>query len=216
MQPEIIDDYRARFREAPFGVWSTCPTEPADQTLRFFSDRRGVCQVARRLGGGIIHFEWQHHEECCLRIRRIDPRTGLPKSPNEWLFLRYDFDYVELRDNDAVVMRLIEFGRLKEFAGPLYFHGSAEKGSEELLEEEPGPRPEPLSEQLHGRMLIALFIAGMIVGLGIVVAEALGEDVDPLVFWLGGIGLFVFLYYLLSRPRRPKHSAEDDYIREQE
>jgi hypothetical protein len=216
MPPDIVTEYRERFRDAPYGVWSTCPTAPADQTIRFFNDKRGVCHIAKRLGGGIIHFEWQAHEECCLRIRRIDPRTGLPKDSDEWLFLRYEFDCVLLDDGDEVVMRMLEFGRLKNFAEPLYFHGQAVPHVEELVDEEPGPRPDTLVEQLHGRMLIALFITGMIVGLGLVAAGEMKAEVDPLVYIFGGIGLFAFLYYLMSRRPKSKSAVEDDYIREQE
>jgi hypothetical protein len=216
MQPDIVNDYRERFRDAPFGVWSTCATTPAEQTIRFFEDRRGVCHIARRLGGGVIHFEWQPHQDCCLRIRRIDPRTGLPKDSDEWLFLRYDFEYVLFRDSDAVIMRMLEFGRLKDFPEPLYFHGRAGNRPDELMDEEPGPRPESLSEQMHGRLLIALFIAGMIVGLGLFIAGEAKAEVDPLVYVIGGVALFAFLYYVMSQPRRPKPAAEDDYVREQE
>jgi hypothetical protein len=216
MQSELVEDFRERFRDAPYGVWSTCATAPADQTIRFFNDRRGVCHIAKRLGGGVIHFEWQPHEECCLRIRRIDPRTALPKGSDEWLFLRYEFDHVSLRDGDAVVMRMLEFGRLNNFAEPLYFHGQAVPHADELIDEEPGPRPESVAEQLHGRLLIAVFITGMIVGIGLFAAGEMQADVHPLVYLFGGIGLFFFLYFLMSRPARRKPAPEDEYIREQE
>lgn len=216
MPRDSVHDYRDRFREVPHGVWSTCADAPADQILRFYGNRKGVCHIARRLGGGIIHFEWQPHEECCLRVRRIDPRTGLPKDREEWLFFRYEFHYAETADGDAVAMRMLEFGRLENFPEPLFFHGPATESNEELVEEEPGLKPEPLGEQLHGRMLIALFIAGMVVGLGLVVAGEMQEDVHPLVYVFGGFGLFLFLWYLLSRPPRPKPVPEDEYVREKE
>ena len=216
MQLQTIEDYRQCFRDAPFGVWSTSRTAPADQTLRFFSNRQGMCEIARRLGGGTIHFEWLPFEDCCLRIRRIDPRTRLPKDPDDWLYLRYEFDSVTWNDSDAVVMRLLEFGRLKEFAEPLYFHGNAGSAPQDVHEEEPGARTESLNEQLHGRFLIALFLTGMIVGLGMFVAGQAQVDVDPLIYVFAGIGLFAYLYYLLSRPPRPKPPPEEEYIREQE
>lgn len=215
MRPDLIEEYRERFRHAPHGVWSTCATRPADQIIRFFDDRRGVLHVSKRLGGGIIHFEWQPHEEGCLQIRRIEPRTGLPKDGEEWLFFRYEFTHMRMPDGDDVAMRMLEFGRIQDFNEPLYYHGRARHDGE-LVDEEPGPRPESLPEQLHGRMLIAFFIAGMFVGLGMFVAGLMEEEVHPLIYVLGGLGLFIFLYVLMSRPPKSKPIHHDDYIRESE
>ena len=219
MKPDIVREYCERFRTAPFGVWSTCETAPREQIIRFFPNQRGICTIAPRLGGQTIHFEWRTHEDFCLLIRQIDPNSGTHDEDTEWLFLRYEFLRIRTSDGKRVVMRMLEFGRLKSFDEPLFFHGNADpaRALAESPDEEPPPKRESVGEQMHGRGLLALFCTGMLIGIALLVVQEMQVAVEPIVYCIVGGVLFVTFYLLFSAigSGKAKPKPNEDYIHDE-